>query len=95
MVAVVLGMSALAPAMAAGSNGQKSIICHFEAAYFDEDLQVDVPAEWVVINVNNRSLPAHLGDGNEHEGHGDLVIESDLHATEISADACVLQAIPS
>ena len=93
MFAVVLGMSALAPAMADRSNGQKSIICHFEAAFFDEDLQVDVPAEWVVINVNNRSLPAHLGD-DEHEGHGDLVIVSELHDTEISADACVLQVIP-
>ncbi len=95
MFAVILGMSSLAPAMAAGSNGQKSIICHFEAAYFDEDLQVDVPEEWVPINVNNRSLPAHLGDDNGHEGHGDLVIESDLHVSEISADACIIQDIPA
>jgi hypothetical protein len=91
MFAVIMGMSAIAPAMADRSNGQKSIICHFEAAHIDEDLQ-DVPAEWVVINVNNRSLPAHLGD-DEHEGHGDLVIESGIHATEISADACILQDI--
>jgi len=94
MFAVILGMSSLAPAIAAGSNGQKSIICHFEAAHFDEDLQEDVPAEWVVINVNNRSLPAHLGDDNGHEGHGDLVIDSVLHESEISAEDCVLQPIP-
>ena len=92
MFAVILGMSAIAPAMADRSNGQKSIICHFEAAHFDEDLQEDVPAEWVVINVNNRSLPAHLGD-DKHEGHGDLVIDSENLTNEISAEACVLQDI--
>ena len=93
MFAVILGMSAIAPAMADRSNGQKSIICHFEAAHFDEDLQEDVPAEWVVINVNNRSLPAHLGD-DEHEGHGDLVIESELHDSETTADECIELEIP-
>jgi len=92
MFAVILGMSAIAPAMADRSNGQKSIICHFEAAHIDEDLQ-DVPAEWVVINVNNRSLPAHLGD-DEHEGHGDLVIESALHDSETTALLCIDLAIP-
>ena len=90
MFAVILGMSALAPAMADRSNGQKSLICHFEAAHFDEDLQEDVPAEWVVINVNNRSLPAHLGE----DGHGDLVIESELHDSETTADECIELAIP-
>ena len=93
MFAVIMGMSAIAPAMADRSNGQKSIICHFEAAHID-DLGMDVPAEWVVINVNNRSLPAHLGDENGHEGHGDLVIDSEIHGSEISAEDCVLQPIP-
>jgi hypothetical protein len=83
MVAVIMGMSAFAPAMASnGSNGQKTTICHFEEEFFDEDLQVTIPAEYSVINVNNRSLPAHMGtDG--HEGHGDQLVPS-----EISADAC-------
>ncbi len=93
MFAVILGMSAIAPAMAAGSNGQKSIICHFEAAYFDEDLQVDVPEEWVPINVNNRSLPAHLGD-DEHEGHGDLVIDSEGRTSQTTVLLCPGLEIP-
>jgi hypothetical protein len=93
MFAVIMGMSAIAPAMADRSNGQKSIICHFEAAFFDEDLQMDVEAEWVPINVNNRSLPAHLGD-DKHEGHGDLVIESALHDSETTAILCPGLDIP-
>ncbi len=83
MFAVIMGMTAIAPALAAGSNGQKTTICHFEAEFFDEELQETVPAEYSVINVNDRSLPAHLGtDG--HEGHGDQLVPSD-----ISADDCL------
>jgi len=83
MFAVIMGMTAIAPALAAGSNGQKTTICHFEAEFFDEELQEIVQAEYSVINVNDRSLPAHMGtDG--HEGHGDQFVPSG-----ISADDCL------
>ena len=86
MVAVIMGMGAFTPAMASnGSNGAKTTICHFEAEFFDEELQEIVPAEYSVINVNDRSLPAHMGtDG--HEGHGDMFVPS-----EITAEDCLLQ----
>jgi len=91
MFAVMMGMSAFAPAFAVGSNGQKTTLCHFEAAYFDEVNQVEVPDTWSVIDVNSRSLPAHMGD-EDHEGHGDEIILNDdqLDGT-ITADACLAQ----
>ena len=83
MFAVIMGAAAFAPAFAAGSNGQKTTLCHFEAAHFDEELQEDIPDTWSVITVNDRSLPAHLGDA-DHEGHGDTIITS-----QEEADACL------
>lgn len=91
MFAVIMGMTAFAPAFATGSNGQKTTLCHFEAAYFDEVNQVDVPDTWSVIDVNERSLPAHMGD-EDHEGHGDEIILNDdqLDGT-ITAEDCLAQ----
>ncbi len=91
MFAVIMGMTAFAPAFAAGSNGQKTTICHFEAAYFDEVNQVDVPDTWSVNTVNDRSLPAHLGD-EDHEGHGDKIIfNEDQPEGTITAEDCLAQ----
>ena len=87
MFAVIMGMAAFAPAFAAGSNGQKTTLCHFEAAHIDEELN-EIPDAWSVINVNVRSLPAHMGtDG--HEGHGDTLVNS-----QAEADACLAQNNP-
>jgi cytochrome c1 len=83
MFAVIMGAAAFAPAFAAGSNGQKTTLCHFEAAHFDEELQEDIPDTWSVITVNDRSLPAHLGD-EDHEGHGDTIV-----TTQEEEDACL------
>jgi len=84
MFAVMMGVAAFAPAFAVGSNGQKTTLCHFEAAHFDEELQEDIPDTWSVITVNDRALPAHMGEGDD--GHVDTVIEDE--ADEI---ACLAQ----
>ena len=75
MFAVMMGMTAFAPAFAVGSNGQKTTLCHFEAAHFDEELQEDIPDTWSVITINDRALPAHMGEGDDE--HVDTVITND------------------
>ena len=90
MFAVMMGMAAFSPAFAAGSNGQKTTICHFEAEFVDPDTELTVPEEWSVNNVNNRSLPAHLGDDNGHEGHGDeVILNADQPNGTVTADDCL------
>jgi hypothetical protein len=93
MFAVMMGMAAFAPAFAAGSNGQKTTICHFEAAHIDEELN-EIPDTWSVNSVNNRSLPAHMGyDG--HEGHDDeIILNADQPAGTLTADDCLAQNNP-
>jgi len=55
MFAVIMGVTAFAPAaLAAGSNGQKTLLCHT-----DPDT-----AEISVIHVNDRALPAHFAHGD-------------------------------
>ena len=59
MFAVIMGVSAFAPAaLAAGSNGQKTLLCHTDTVE---------PFDVSVIHVNDRALPAHFA-------HGDVVI---------------------
>lgn len=85
MFAVVMGVAAFAPAFAAnGSNGQKTTLCHFEAAHFDEELQEAVPDTWSVITINDRALPAHMGEGDD--GHVDTEV-----TTQAEIDACLAQ----
>ena len=89
MFAVIMGMTAFAPAFAAGSNGQKTLICHFEAEHEDPDTMETVPDTWSVNNVNNRSLPAHLGD-EDHEGHDDeIILNADQTDGTITAEDCL------
>ena len=89
MFAVILGMSALAPAMAAKAD--KIDVCHFEE---EEIILVDLdgdgtpetevvisPAEWKVININGNAEKAHVGkhtDGvNSDEKLSDEFTEQD------------------
>ena len=82
MFAVMMGMAAFSPAFASGSNGQKTTLCHFEDEHLDENDDL-VPAEWVVIEVNDRSLPAH-------EGHGDLeIVEADPQEGQTTEQGCM------
>ena len=83
MFAVMMGVTAFAPAFAVGSNGEKTTLCHFEAAHLDEELQ-EIPDTWSVITINDRALPAHMGEGDD--GHVDTVIENDD-----DKDACLAQ----
>jgi len=104
MFAVMMGMAAFAPAFAAGSNGQKTTICHFQEEEiildeFDQPIEV-IPAEWVAITVNDRSLPAHLGDEENHEGHGfgensdEVILNVDQPEGTITPEACVALPVP-
>ncbi len=73
MFAVILGMSALAPAMAVKMD--KIDVCHFEEAEIEtleDGTEVEVsPAEWKVININGNAEKAHVGkhtDGENFDG---------------------------
>lgn len=99
MVAVVMGIASMAPAMAAPGNPNSKAtteVCHlFEAVEDDPDTpEVETePAHWGVLNTNNK------GATNGHvNGHGDSLIGD---ATDPTADPptiteadCILQVIP-
>lgn len=79
MFAVIMGMGAFAPALAdnSGSNGQKTMLCHFQEEVLDENGAVLEEASVSIIEVNDRALDTHLahldwiiddsvlGDGND------------------------------
>ncbi len=72
MFAVIMGVSAVVPsALAAGSNGQKTTLCHFQAEELDADGNVIEEAHVSIINVNNRALTTH-------QAHGDLIIPDEI-----------------
>ena len=88
MFAVVLGVSAFAPAMATPPNndGHKVVICHYqEAKTFDRDgelLEIPIPEAYVVINIDKAGkMNGHFkGQAQiahhfpEDGGQGDFVI---------------------
>ncbi len=72
MFAVIMGMSALAPAMAVPKD-PKVDVCHYQE-FVEEDLLADPPIigeeeAWKVINIRESAVPAHLahtdGDTND------------------------------
>ena len=83
MFAVILGMSALAPAMA--EKKAKIDVCHFEEAEIEtleDGTEVEIsPAEWKVINISGNAEKAHVGkhtDGiNSDEKLSDEFTEQD------------------
>ena len=74
-----------------GNDGSKTLICHyqeFEAAVLGVDefgaefvITEEQRAEWAVINIDDKALPAHLGDGAEllahvdGDGYSDFIID--------------------
>ena len=65
MFAVIMGMSAIAPAIAEGSNGNKIFICHFQEEVLAEDGETVLEEASVsAINVNMRSYDAHMAHGD-------------------------------
>ena len=83
MFAVILGMSALSPAMA--EKKAKIDVCHFEEAEIEtleDGTEVEIsPAEWKVINISGNAEKAHVGkhtDGiNSDEKLSDEFTEQD------------------
>ena len=94
MFAVVLGVSAFAPAMAAQGNPNSNAttqVCHFFEAEFDDDGFETSPAQWGVLHTNSN------GATNGHvNGHGDkLIDDTDEPALgTITTDACEMQLVP-
>ncbi|MCV0393036.1 MAG: hypothetical protein K5790_07080 [Nitrosopumilus sp.] len=80
MFAVILGMSALAPAMAAKAD--KIDVCHFsEEEIILVDLDGDgipeteevIPAEWKVINISGNAEKAHVGKHTDGENFDEKI----------------------
>ena len=94
MFAVVLGVSAFAPAMAAPGNPNSKAttqVCHFFEAEFDDDGFETSPAQWGVLHTNSN------GATNGHViGHGDKLIDDTLEPAEgtITTENCIVQDIP-
>ena len=94
MFAVILGMGALSPAMAAPNNDKssaKTAVCHYFAEYQvdefgeyildenDEKILIEEESFWGVLYVSSR------GAANGHSNHGDLTMD-----TIEQKDACVV-----
>lgn len=74
MFAVMLGISAFAPAMAAKAD--KMDVCHFseEETVVDADGNVTVvPAEWKVISINGNAMKAHVDKHTDGENFDRLI----------------------
>lgn len=92
MFAVVLGMSALSPALAAKMD--KIDVCHFA----EEEIEIDpetgeeivIPAEWKVININGNAEKAHVGKHTDGENFDEKITEEftveDCLARNVVAD---------
>jgi len=91
MFAVMLGMSALAPAMAVPNDNAnekakvgKLTICHWQEEVLDDPLTTDVdefePAEWVVINVSRNAEKAHVDVHTDGENFDVELSEEDVTA---------------
>ena len=94
MFAVMLGMSALAPAMAVPNDNAnekakagKLTICHWQEEVLDDPLTTDVdesePAEWVVISVSRNAEKAHVGVHTDGEN-----FDVELSEEEVTAGLC-------
>jgi hypothetical protein len=92
-----LGVLAASPGDSAyAAKMDKASVCHFQEEVVDADTgEVVESSEWTVINVNENSLPAHLGD-LDHAGHGDgeymdqLVDDDPVPAADtVSSEDCL------
>ena len=84
MFAVILGMSAIAPAMASpnSDHNPKTTVCHFDRDTNDDGDETTNDRAWIVQMVNKHAKIAHLG-------HGDVLIPD-----TISASDCTDQVLP-
>jgi len=72
MFAVIMGMSAIAPAMA--DKKGKIYVCHFSEAEFEDGVEIE-PSYWKVIHINENGW-------NGHQNHNDGEGLSDEKGTE-------------
>ncbi len=90
MFAVILGMSAIAPALAdrEGLHNPKTPVCHFDRDTNDDGDETTDDRAWIVKMVNKHAKIAHLG-------HGDVPIgdATDLPNTILASD-CTDQTLP-
>ena len=85
MFAVIMGIGALSPAMAA--KQPKVDLCHYEAEEIDPVTGEITPAFWTIININGNALKAHV------DKHGDGV-NSDF-VIETPEDDAACRALPN
>jgi hypothetical protein len=92
MFAVIMGMSAFAPAAMASPNSEhnpKNPVCHFDRDTADDGDTTTDDRAWIVKMVNKHAEVAHLG-------HGDIPIGgvTDLPNTITADDCAVNQVLP-
>ena len=79
MFAVMMGVAAMSPAMAAPKGNQgaaNAIVCHYFEAYLDEEETMPDPENsfWALLWINPNAIDGHT---NGEDGHDDLVFEGD------------------
>ena len=114
MFAVILGMSAIAPAMAEKPNSEtgkhKILLCHYQeekplivdgVPVIVNDEPVMIPAEWALINVDNKGKTNGHFDKNGDTRHfdvepadGDFVITNEDEDVEAELLQACLDLLP-
>jgi len=85
MFAVIVGMSALAPAMAAKQG--KILMCHYDAITYDEfGTPISGTDDWIVISINQNAESAHAGIHTDGESYDFVVNDDDGDDTNDSQD---------
>jgi hypothetical protein len=94
MFAVILGMSALAPAMAVKMD--KIDVCHFS----EEKIEIDadgfetvIPAEWKVINISGNAEKAHVGKHTDNVEFDVLVSDDPESIDTITEEVCLARNV--
>ena len=91
LVAVVMGMSAFAPAMATpneGGHNPKELVCHYDRDTNDDGDTTTSDRAWEVKPLNKHSMIAHLA-------HGDIPITGATSLPDtITAEDCASQVAP-
>ncbi len=89
MFAVILGMSSLAPAMAAPA--EKIWVCHFSEAVVDETTgEVIEEATWKLIHINGNGWNGH----ENHNDGGDPAVFDEQGTEEDMTALCDLRNTP-
>ena len=76
MFAVIMGISALGPAMAA--KAPKSDVCHFSEEEIDPVTGAITPAQWIIININGNALKAHVDKHTDGTDFDFVIDDNDL-----------------